>query len=114
MMDLLVNLRGPAVGVDPADELANTGVDTSKVGAGASLAPRNDTEELAAGVDDGAAGVTLASITTTVGVTGAPHSGGDGRGTVLRAAGVTGDDGDIDTAESSGDAAAGLRGDTPL
>jgi hypothetical protein len=105
------DLRGPAVGVDPRDEGADTGVDTRVVGTSASLAPRDDTEKLAGRVDDRAARVTLASITSTTRVASAEHGRGDVTA-VLAVAGAAGDNGHGDLAEGSNDAAA-LAGGAP-
>ena len=105
------DLRGPAVGVDPRDELANTSVDTGEVGTSASLTPGDDADEDTGRVDNGAARVTLAGITAAAVDTSAEHGRGD-VAAVLAVAGGAGDNGDRDLAEG-GDDGAVLAGVAP-
>lgn len=102
------NLRGPLVGVDPVDELADAGVDAGVVGLCAAVAPGDEAVEGLGGVDDGAARVARARVLAARGEAGAEHVGGDGRGAVLRLAGGARDDGDRDLAEGGGQGGAVL------
>lgn len=92
---------------------ANTSVDTGLSSCGAALAPGDETDQLLAGVDDGAAGVTLAGVLATGGKTSADHVGGDGRGAVVGTAGGAGNDGHINLLESGGQSGATGRESSP-
>ena len=91
------------VGRDERSEGTNPGVDTGEVGLSATLAPRDNTDELLAGGDDGAAGVTLARVLSTSGNTSAEHLVGDTEADsgVLAAASGARNNGHIDLAERS-------------
>lgn len=108
------DLRGPLVGVDPVDELADAGVDTGVVGLSAAVAPGDETVQDLGGVDDGAARVTRARVPATGGETGAEHVGGDGRGSILGLAGGARDDGDGDLPQGGGQGSAVLGQQTPI
>jgi len=108
------NLRGPLVGVDPVDELADTGVDTGVVGLGAAVAPGDETLQGLGGVDDGAARVAGARVLAAAGDSSAEHVGGDGGGSVLGLAGGARDGGDGDLPQSSGQGCAVLGQKSPM
>lgn len=93
--------------VDPADELAEAGIDSSEAGASAASAPGNNTDEGVA-VNDRATRVTLAGVLATRIDTGAEHGLGDVAAVSAVAHGA-GHDGDIDALELIGKAAATLR-----
>lgn len=106
-------LRGPLVGVDPVDEVANAAVDTRVVGLRTAVAPGNETLQHIRGVNDGAAGVTRARVLATGCEAGAEHVVGDGRGSVLGAAGGAGDDGDGDLPQVGWQRGAALGQEAP-
>jgi hypothetical protein len=102
------------VGRDERSKRANPGVDTGEVGLSAALTPRDDTDELLGGGDDGAARVTLARVLSTGGETSAEHllGNGEANGGVLAAASGACNNGHIDLAER-GRATATLSSSTP-
>lgn len=108
------DLRGPLVGVDPADELANASVDTGVVSLSTAVAPGDETLQNLGGVDNGAARVARARVLATCSETGAEHVGGDCRGTVLGLASGARDDGDGNLPQGGGQSRAILGQQTPV
>jgi hypothetical protein len=101
---------------DEAVEKGKTkvGVDTWCTSRSAALTPRNNTDlDLGAGVDDGAARVTLARVLSTLGETSAEHGGGDGAAAVVGVAGGSADDGYVDLEEVDGEGRAAGGGGSP-
>lgn len=108
----IFNTRLYQVGVDEADKVAQSSVDTSEAGLGTALAPGNNTLEDAVGIDDGAAAVALAGVLAALGQAGAEHVVGDDA--VLGLASGAGDDGDGDLVESGGERVGALGGGAPV
>jgi hypothetical protein len=82
---------------------SKVGVNTGRTSSSAALTPRNNTElDARAGVDNGAAGVTLARVLSALGQTSAEHGGGDAARSVVGVAGGARDDWDIDLEEVDG------------
>jgi len=74
------------VGSDERQNAANAGVYTGLASGRATLAPRYDTDELVAGVHEGATAVTLAGVLAARCNTSADHFVGNGRLAVVGAA----------------------------
>lgn len=110
---LCKDLRSPLVGVDPVDKVANASVDAGIVCLGTSIAPRDNTLQHFRAVNNGAARVSRARVLSTGGETGAEHVGGDGIGSVLRAASGAGDNGDSDLPQVGRQSRAALGQEAP-
>jgi hypothetical protein len=94
------------VGSDEGTEssLADVGVDTRCVGCSAAITPRNSAKKDLGGlVDDGAAGVALARVLSTLRQTSTEHLGGNGRCAVGGLAGAARDNRDVDLEEVDGE-----------
>lgn len=101
------------VAVDPRSEAADASVDTGVVGLGASLTPRDNTDNGLGRVNDGTTAVTLASIATTLGVASTEHVVSDGRSAVAGSAAGTRDNGNGNLEQVNGGGGAALRSSSP-
>jgi hypothetical protein len=96
---------------DERQKSRDAGVNTGVVGIRASIAPRNNADKHLGAVDNGATGVTLAGVLSTL--TSAEHAVGDGTGAVLGAAGGAGNDRDADFEQVDGEGGAAGGGSSP-
>lgn len=111
---LCKDLRGPLVGVDPVDKVANTSVNASIVCLRTSIAPRHNTLQHFRGVNNGAARISRARVLSTSSEAGAEHVVGDSIGSVLGAASGAGNDGDSDLPQVSRQSRAALSQEAPI
>lgn len=88
--------------VDEVDEGTDVGVDTGVALLGAADAPRDDANEGAGLVNDGAARVALARVLAALRLGSADHGVGDGVLGVLLLAGLAADDGHLDLLQGRG------------
>lgn len=106
----------PLVAVDPADVVANTGVNTGVSGLGTANTPGDETLEDSSRVDNGATAVTLARVLATSILSSAEHVASDivAEARVVRGTLASLDDGDGNLSQVGGQAGAAGAGSSPV